>query len=296
MLGLGDGQPLSRLVADRRSARTIEMKPISCILCTRGLEVIFMQVKLAAHAGYCKGVRLAINKALDVADRNSGPIYTLGPLIHNPQTVEALKSKNIISIKAPNDVGSGTVVIRSHGIPPETRRKLKESKGIHICDATCPDVGYIQAIIRRFIRKGYSIIIVGERDHAEVVGLNGYAEGRGHVIATPEEVSGLPPMEKVAVVVQSTQYTGDFKKVCDAILARFPKAEIVDTICNDTKARQEEIEELCREVEAMVVVGGRNSANTSRLAEISSATGVPTFHVETEEEIDLKKFKNFLLL
>jgi 4-hydroxy-3-methylbut-2-enyl diphosphate reductase len=137
---------------------------------------------------------------------------------------------------------------------------------------------------------------VGDDNHAEVIGLKGFANGRAHVLNTPEEVDKLPSMDKVLVVAQTTQDERAFKTIATLIEDRYPGAEIYNTICDSTHNRQEEVRALCKEVEAMVVVGGRHSGNTKRLAEIAGATGIPTFHVETEEELDRKQFQDFTIV
>jgi (E)-4-hydroxy-3-methyl-but-2-enyl pyrophosphate reductase len=245
-----------------------------------------MKVILAKTSGFCMGVKNAMELVLRAIHENPTNIYTYGPLIHNPQVMELLRERGIKVLKEGEVPGSGLVVIRAHGIPPQERQKL-EAAGARIIDATCVRVARVQAIIRRWASKGYATLIVGDADHPEVRGLLGHTRGRGFVVSSPEDVAALPEFDQVIVVAQTTQSEETFEKMVEAITTRFPGAEIRNTICDATASRQGEIQELARQAEALVVVGGRNSGNTQRLVEISRATGLPTFHVETEQELNL---------
>jgi 4-hydroxy-3-methylbut-2-enyl diphosphate reductase len=245
------------------------------------------RIIVAKSAGFCWGVQRAFNKVLDVAMNHSEnrPVYTYGPLIHNPQAVEMLKQKGIGVIDEIGDDMKGTVVIRTHGVPPAERKRL-EASGARICDATCPDVGIIQGTVRRHLRLGYYIIIIGHREHPEVMALLGFAEKRGACISSPEEVDCLPEiLGKVCVVSQSTQQRAKFDALVALIRERYPECVVFDTICRSTDSRQQEVREIAGEVDAMVVVGGRNSSNTNRLAEISREMGAKTYLIESEIEI-----------
>jgi (E)-4-hydroxy-3-methyl-but-2-enyl pyrophosphate reductase len=255
------------------------------------------RIKLAKNAGFCMGVRRAVDMALEATMKKTGPIYTYGPLIHNPQVLEILKGKGVQAlnedvfikrISDPERKYEGTVIIRAHGVSPQVRHRIKET-GFAILDATCPHVSKVQAIIKRYANQGYATVIVGEKDHAEVVGLLGYAQDNGYVVNTLEEVASLPPLEKVILVAQTTQDCRQFEKIAEQILNRFPPAKVFNTICDSTHRRQNEVSAMTQKVEVMVVVGGKESGNTRRLAQISRATGIPTFQVETEKELDLKE-------
>jgi (E)-4-hydroxy-3-methyl-but-2-enyl pyrophosphate reductase len=251
-----------------------------------------MKVVLAKTSGFCMGVKNAMEMVLRAIQENHAHIYTYGPLIHNPQVMDLLRERGIKVLKEGEVPKAGLVVIRAHGIPPRERRDL-EAAGVHIIDATCVRVARVQAIIRRWANKGYATIIVGDADHPEVRGLMGHTQGRGFVVKTPKDVAALPELDQVIVVAQTTQSEEHFEELVKCITARFPGAEIRNTICDATASRQSEIEELARQVEALVVVGGRNSGNTQRLVEISQATGLPTFHVETEQELDLRALSRY---
>ncbi|MDD5476198.1 MAG: 4-hydroxy-3-methylbut-2-enyl diphosphate reductase [Syntrophales bacterium] len=251
-----------------------------------------MLVKLAKTAGFCMGVRRAVDIVLDIArQKGTGPVYTYGELIHNPQTVELLKRRGIVPVRSIDEIDGGTVVVRAHGISPREGAQLKE-KGVTIIDATCPRVARVQAIIRKHASRGYDIIIVGDRKHPEVTGLLGYAEPRGTVIADIEDINDLPSLGRVCVVAQTTQNTAHFEKMVKKIEEKFPEALVFNTICDSTERRQSEIKRMAGEMDAMIIVGGRNSANTKQLLNISLRAGIPSFQIETAEElnnIDLEK-------
>ncbi|MBI5679184.1 MAG: 4-hydroxy-3-methylbut-2-enyl diphosphate reductase [Planctomycetes bacterium] len=252
-----------------------------------------MRVIVAKTAGFCMGVRRAMDILLDAANEKSdGKVYTDGPLIHNPQVLEYLEKRDIRVVRGQTDLSKSTVVIRAHGITP-TRRKEIEDLGAKVCDATCPHVMRVQSIIKRYAAQGYSTVIVGDKGHAEVIGLLGYAEGKGHVVQELDEIEHLPPMDKVCVVAQTTQDRRMFKEAIDRLKKRYSNCESFETICSSTYKRQDEIISLSKTVDAMIVVGGRGSANTTRLVKICESQGTPTFHVETDIELDLSKFKDF---
>ena len=255
-----------------------------------------MRVVVAKTAGFCMGVRKAMDSVLDAANEkgkgNNGHVYTEGPLIHNPQVLEMLEEKGINALGKDTDISKSTVVIRAHGITPERRREI-EATGANICDATCPRVMSVQKIIDKHAEEGYSTIIIGDEGHAEVTGLLGYSRGNGHVISSPEEISGLPDMEKVCIVAQTTQDMRTFALIVEKLKQRYKNHKVFDTICSSTSKRQGEVLNLSETVDAMIVVGGKGSANTNRLAQISVRKGMPTFLVETDEELELKKLINF---
>jgi len=250
------------------------------------------KIIVAESAGFCWGVQRAFDRVLDVAENKSDskPVYTYGPLIHNPQAVKMLEEKGIAVLENIPDHVEGTIAIRTHGIPPDDRRQLA-SCGAKICDATCPDVGVIQGTVRKYLKKGYFIVIIGHREHPEVIALLGFAEERGACVSSVEEVEKLPlDLDDVCIVSQSTQQREKYDLMVARIKRRYPKCIVFDTICRSTETRQQEVRELADRVDAMVVVGGRNSSNTNRLAEISKGIGTPTFHIETNKELDPSDF------
>jgi (E)-4-hydroxy-3-methyl-but-2-enyl pyrophosphate reductase len=251
-----------------------------------------VKVILARTAGFCMGVKRAMELVLRAINQNPGKIYTYGPLIHNPQVLELLQERGIgILKKGPPDPGC-LVVIRAHGIPPQEKELLRV-EGCQIIDATCPRVAKVQAIIRKWAKQGYATIIVGDEDHPEVLGLRGYTEGRGHVVVTAADVARLPELDRVIIVAQTTQSENVFNDRVAEIKARFAEVQVYNTICDATASRQAEILRLAGEVDAVVVVGGRSSGNTQRLVEIARSSGIPTYPVETEQELDLKEMRRY---
>ena len=252
-----------------------------------------MKVKLARTAGFCMGVRRAMNIVLDAANKKEGKLYTYGPLVHNPQAIEMLRQKGVEIID--NEmVSNSTIILRAHGVAPEERKRIKETGNL-ICDATCPHVAKAHSIIKKGINKGYNAIIIGDKGHAEVNGLLGFAGDRGYVVENTDDVDKLPDIENAYVVAQTTQDRKTFQEIIDRIKEKVPDTEIFDTICDSTNMRQKEVLELAKEVDAMVIVGGKNSANTRRLYEISLSTGIPSFHIEAEDELDnigLEQYEN----
>ena len=244
-----------------------------------------MKIEIAKSAGFCMGVRRAVELVLDAANKYPAPIYTYGPLIHNPQVLSVLEEKGISVLKEIPDKGVGTVLIRAHGIPPETKEHLKKA-GFSVIDATCPHVIKVQTIIRKYARQGYQSIIIGDRDHPEVIGLLGYAGDNGIVVNDQEELEALPIFEKAIIVAQTTQNSTFFSQVTDWAKKMAPHYKLFNTICDATERRQSEVRELAAASDAMIVVGGRNSGNTNRLVEIVRKMGKPVFHVESENELD----------
>ncbi len=250
-----------------------------------------MKVRLAKTAGFCMGVRRAMEMVLTEANRGRGRILTFGPLIHNEQVMDLLASKGVSVIEDIPDQGKETVVIRAHGIEPRQREALKAS-GLRLVDATCPRVARVQSIIHYHTKKGYMAVIVGDRDHPEVIGLVGYGNGHAYVISGVSEVNGLPESQKVFVVAQTTQEIESYREIVRAIRGRFPDALIFDTICEATHSRQEEVKSFSGHVDGVVVVGGYHSGNTRRLVQVSQAAGLPTFHIETEKDLEKGRLSN----
>jgi (E)-4-hydroxy-3-methyl-but-2-enyl pyrophosphate reductase len=243
-----------------------------------------MKIFIAKTAGFCMGVRRAVEMVLDAPSKHEEPISTYGPLIHNPQVLELLEEKEIHTIDQIPENGKGTVLVRAHGVPPQAKIDLKNA-GCNVIDATCPRVIKVQTIIRKHAQKGYAVIILGDRGHPEVVGLSGYAGENGHVVGTLAELEQLPRFEQAIVVAQTTLNTVFFQDVKQWFGHKHPRYKIYDTICDSTHRRQDEVKRLAQSVDAIVVVGGRNSGNTQRLAEIGKQSGKPTYHIESEAEL-----------
>ena len=263
-----------------------------------------MKVIRAKSAGFCWGVERAIQIAREEAQGGKRRVYTDGPLIHNRQMMNALskedvrevgdyQSKEELELEKTEEKES-VVVVRAHGISPQRRDYLK-GLGLPFRDGTCPDVGIIAGKVKSHAEKGYRVVIFGDPDHPEVIGLMGYAQGRGHVVHSPEDLKNLPDLgDKVAMVSQSTMFTHEFKALTSQLADKYPSLIVFDTICGATKERQSDLVELVKEgADAIVVIGGKHSANTRKLAKLASSYDRPTFHVETAEDLDSEMLKEF---
>jgi (E)-4-hydroxy-3-methyl-but-2-enyl pyrophosphate reductase len=250
-----------------------------------------LKVKVARQVGYCYGVKRALDMARSAAGPDREPINTLGPIIHNPQVVELLKREGVGVAGSLEDIQGGTVIIRSHGVEPETIDKAR-AKGIKVLDATCPFVKKAQQKAAELGANGYYVVILGEKDHPEVLGIMGHAGGRALVIERTEDLKLIPKKErKVGLVVQTTQSAEKLQEIAGLLAANVAELKVYNTICNATSRRQEDALTLTDSVDVMLVLGGKNSANTSRLAEMCRETGTPTYHIETANEIDPAWFK-----
>ncbi len=251
-----------------------------------------MKVRIAESAGFCMGVRNAMDMVLD-ASRGKSVTYTLGPLIHNPQAVRMLESRNVyVSECIDESLAGRTVVIRAHGIPLE-KRELLDSFKADIVDATCPKVLRSERLLRKYRDDGYDIVIVGDRGHAEIDALMSYTGGRGTVIESVEEARALPRRDKVCVIAQTTFNREAYETIAAEVCERAGECVITKTVCRSTERRQADVRKLARETDATVVVGGRNSANTRRLAEISREKGQPTWHIEDPSELDFEELSRY---
>ncbi len=246
-----------------------------------------MTVQRADTLGYCMGVRRAVDLAVRTAEiEESRPIYTLGPLIHNPQAVEDLRRRGIEILKEPDvdsRVEGRVVILRAHGISPALRERL-EGLGARVVDATCPRVLASQRRARAFWEAGYSVVLVGDRNHGEIVAVTGCAPGCS-VVGSAEEARALELRAPVGVLAQTTVSEEEYDAVCGVLRSRYGRVEIVDTICPATRERQESLARLAGRTDAVVVVGGRGSANTTRLFRAAQALGKPSWHIETAREL-----------
>jgi 4-hydroxy-3-methylbut-2-enyl diphosphate reductase len=253
-----------------------------------------MKIKISGTAGFCMGVRRAVDLAVEHASQRDMPVLTLGPLIHNNQTIEMLRERGVKTLDGDDPApGSAKILVRAHGIPPSLQNLYAE-KGHIIIDGTCPKVKTVHKVIEKYRESGYQIVIAGDKGHAEVIGLSGYAGDAGHLIQSPEDAASLPDMEKVCFVSQTTFDRETFDAIAGKLKERFKNSELIikRTICSATDKRQRETREMAKCVDAMIVVGGKNSANTLRLAKISRESGTITQHVETPEEIQWEQIAN----
>lgn len=245
-----------------------------------------MKIEVAKNAGFCFGVKRAVQLAFETARTTNDPVYTLGPIIHNPEVVAELERRGVRAIDDPRRIRKGTVIIRSHGAHPAVIASLRR-RGLAIIDATCPFVTKAQRAAADLRSEGRQVIIVGEPRHPEVVALKGYA-GRDSVI-----FDGRPVRVKsrIGVLSQTTVSGDDFVQALLALGKQAGDIHIFNTICNATQIRQRQTMELATRSDVMVVVGGRNSANTARLAELCKKVGKPTRSVETEDELKAGWFR-----
>ncbi len=248
-----------------------------------------MRVEVARHAGVCYGVERALRLAVEAAETGD-PVHTLGPLIHNPQAVSALKERGVAVANRLDEVSGGILVIRSHGVDPQIIADARAA-GLHVVDATCPFVSAAHTCAEDLVREGYSVIIVGEEDHPEVEGIQAHAQHRATVVQSAEYLPDKLPSRKIGIVVQTTQSLSRLEEVVAALLPRVSELRVYNTICSATAKRQLSAEELAGTVDAVVVVGGHNSGNTTRLAEICESVNDNVYHVETAEELDPAWFK-----
>lgn len=238
---------------------------------------------LADKAGFCFGVKRAINTAFEAAVK--GNVYCLGPLIHNPQEVERLRQSGVRTVDDFSTLNAGDfLIIRSHGVPPKVLAQARE-KGLRIIDLTCPFVGKAQRDAEALCRDGYQVVVVGEKTHPEVQSILGYAGDNSVVIETADDVAGIKFQPRLGVVAQTTQSYGNFSEIVLKLLRLSKELKVFNTICNSTKERQDAARGLAGQVDVMIVVGGRNSANTTRLVSVCRQEGRPTYHIEVADEI-----------
>lgn len=251
-----------------------------------------MDIRIADKAGFCFGVKRAIDMALETVEKFSDKkVYTLGPLIHNAPVVRKLSQMGVWVVDDMDDITEGVLVIRSHGLPPQLIAEA-EAKGIEIVDATCPFVKKAQRFAIELTEEGYTPFIIGDEGHPEVTALLGCTDYKGRVVLSEKDLEGLPPIQKAGVIVQTTQTYERLINIVNKLLEIATELRILNTICTATVERQKAALNLAMQSDIMIVVGGRNSANTTRLSELCKASGVTTYHVESADELDPAWFAN----
>jgi 4-hydroxy-3-methylbut-2-enyl diphosphate reductase len=241
-------------------------------------------LEVARNAGFCFGVRRAIRLVEEALASGRGPVTSLGPVIHNPQVVRALEERGLRRAADVAEIAAGTVVIRSHGAPPRVHAELA-AQGLGVVDATCPFVKKLHRQARRLHQEGYRVVIVGDRTHSEITSLTEDPAFQGLVVSGPADLEGVRISGRYGLTAQTTQTHENLQAVAARILPQALELRIFNTICDSTATRQTEARELATRVDVMVVIGGRNSANTRRLAEICRETGTRTVWVETADEL-----------
>ncbi len=256
-----------------------------------------MSVITARTAGFCWGVRRAVDLVLAELKEGNDPYSVYGELVHNPQVLKALEDRGVSVCMTPENMKKGTLFLRTHGTTMDKRREL-ERYPVKIKDLTCPRVGRVLAIARKKSREGYSVVILGDHSHQEVKSILSYAGEGAQVISGPDEIDALTGISRPYLISQTTQNTETFEKTKNALMEKYPELEYSFTICNSTQLRQDELRRLCGRIDCVVVVGGKNSANTARLAEIARSEGLPAYHIEAYDELDVsvpEKYENILL-
>ncbi len=249
-----------------------------------------MEILLAKSAGFCFGVKRATQMAFDAAD-NYRSLQSLGPLIHSPQMVKKLEDRGIRVCRRVEEADGDAIVVRSHGVTSQDFESLRNC-GKAIVDATCPFVTKAQEYAVELSREGYMVVLVGEAHHPEVQGIVSYATGDVVVVASAEEATKLAKSRKIGIIAQTTQSIENFRSIVGVCLEKTRQLKIFNTICDATSVRQEEAVSIAGQVDLMLVVGGYNSANTTRLADLCRERGTQTYHVETADEIDPVWFKD----
>ncbi|MBR4569348.1 MAG: 4-hydroxy-3-methylbut-2-enyl diphosphate reductase [Candidatus Riflebacteria bacterium] len=247
-------------------------------------------IKLAKTSGFCMGVKRAMQIALETAKNSDSKVYTCGPLIHNPQAINFLKEQGVETSLDWHQIKEGTVIIRAHGMPKEEIAEI-ESKGLKTVDATCPHVKTSQKQIKKYSDLGYFIYIIGDHDHPEILSLQSFAKDF-QVLGNIEAANAVSHKDKIMVISQTTFNAEEYKTISSILKEKADNVKICNSICQATSLRQNEIKELASEADAVIIVGGKSSANTRRLSQIASEICPNTKHVETEEELNPNDFKN----
>ena len=256
-----------------------------------------MEVILAKTAGFCFGVKRAVEQVYEQTENGEQPVYTYGPIIHNPQVVGDLSERGVRVIEGEEAIGAvqeGTVIIRSHGVSRAVQEQIA-ARGVTVVDATCPFVKKIHRIVERESQSGSVIVIVGNPDHPEVEGIRGWCRGEALVVASAAEVEKLPDLsgKKICIVAQTTFNYNKFKDIVEKFLKKRYDINVLNTICNATEERQTEARQIARRVDAMIVIGGKHSSNTQKLYEICKEECKNTYFIETLVDLDSKPFQSF---
>lgn len=248
-----------------------------------------MRIRVARVSGFCFGVKRVIDLVEKISKREE--VDTLGPIIHNPVVVAELENRGIRAVEKVEDTNKKALIIRAHGVPPDVYERAKE-RGIKLYDGTCPFVKNVQEMAKSLHEEGYEVVVVGKKNHPEVIGVVGHTNGSAVVVTTSEEARTVPLKKKrVGVVVQTTFRFDELIEILRELLKRTYELRIYNTRCADTDRRQQAAIELASQVDVMIVVGGKNSSNTRRLFELSQKVGAKAYHIETPDELKREWFK-----
>ncbi len=245
-----------------------------------------MKVELANPLGFCYGVRRAIDVALEAAGKYGTPMYTYGPLIHNPQVIRNLEERGIYEVRSITDAPKGSFIIMpSHGFPRSVGLQA-EKRGLKVIDVTCPFVRKVHEIAENLVADGYQVIVLGDPGHTEVRGIMSVAGDKGLAVSDVNDLDPSKLGERVGIISQTTQTTERFERLVEEVARWVKDIRAHNTICHATTRLQKAALDLAAKVDVMLVIGGRNSANTRRLAEICANAGVPTHHIEVASELE----------
>ncbi|NOY13390.1 MAG: 4-hydroxy-3-methylbut-2-enyl diphosphate reductase [Deltaproteobacteria bacterium] len=242
-----------------------------------------MEIILARSAGFCFGVKRATQMAFDASSQHE-QIHSLGPLIHSPQVVEQLERQGVRVCGQVDEIPGGAVIVRSHGITAEELAEI-ETRQLEVIDATCPFVKKAQDFAAQLSEEGYLLVLVGEADHPEVQSICSYATGEVIVITSAEDAQSLPGNKKIGIIAQTTQSLENLQEIVSLCLARAKELRVYNTICDATTLRQQEARRIAAEVDLMLVIGGFNSANTTRLSHLCQEQQSCTYHIETDAQL-----------
>lgn len=248
-----------------------------------------MEIVLAKTYGFCFGVKRAVQTVEDTVASAEGPVYTLGPIVHNDEVVAQMQDLGVWAKDAIDEIDAGTVIIRAHGIPPEVLEAARD-KALRVVDGTCPLVIKVQQLARALNDAGYQVVIFGKPQHAEVIGIAGWAGEGAIIVQNLDEVAVLPRSKKIGVVSQTTSILADYQQVIGALMGKCQELRAHNTICNATAQRQTAAVETARQVDVMLVIGEAHSSNSRRLAEVCAQVNPRTYRIATADELDAAWF------
>jgi small subunit ribosomal protein S1 len=253
-----------------------------------------MKILMAKNLGFCTGVNSAYKIAVRTAKTES-PVYILGELVHNQKVIDELKEKGVLHINSIDELpkgSAGSIIISAHGLPPEMHDRLIKT-GLKIIDTTCPWVKRPQMLAKELVQQGYHLVIVGDKKHAEVVGIHGWSGKKAQIIENAKDAKRVLPREKIAVLAQTTQSAGNFEEVVNELAKKTSDLKVCNTICESTNKRQRSAVDVAKRSEIMLVIGDSKSANTRRLKELCEDTGARTYLVESADSLELNLLKGF---
>ena len=251
-----------------------------------------MEIIVAKSAGFCFGVNRAVSMTVSELEKDGSAVYSYGSLVHNPQAVNELENMGLKTIEDFKDLEDGRLIFRSHGVPKDIQQRAHD-QNIEVIDCTCPYVKFVHRKVADFSEKGYDIVIIGDATHPEVIGINGWCGYKAQIVNSEEEVLLLPELERVCVVSQTTNRLEKFETLSKLIESKSNEAVVFNTICSATKSRQDEAAEMAKKVDAMLIIGGRTSSNTTKLTEICRKYCKNVYQIETVQELALQELQNF---